>query len=68
MSRFYIAHVGRRHLPAVAGPFRTLDSAREYLQAVATGPGVILRRDGDELLPVITLRRNGTEIQHQPVK
>ncbi len=68
MSRYYIAHLGRRHLPAVAGPFRTVDSAREYLEAVAIGPGVILRRDGDDLLPVITLRGNGTEIRHQPGK
>jgi hypothetical protein len=27
---------------------------------------LILRRDGDDLLPVITLRGDGTEIRHLP--
>ncbi len=66
MSRYYIVHLDCRHVPAVAGPFVTDGSAREYLQAVVIGPGVILRRDGDDLLPVITLRSDGTEIRHQP--
>lgn len=39
-----------------------------YLEAVVIGPGVILRRDGDDLLPVITLRGDGTEIRQQPRK
>lgn len=68
MSRYYIAHLDRRHVPAVAGPFLTESSAREYLEAVVIGPGVILRRDGDDLLPVITLRSDGTEIRYQPRK
>jgi hypothetical protein len=68
MSRYYIVHLDRRHVPAVAGPFRTDGSAREYLEAVVIGPGVILRRHGDDLLPVITLRSDGTEIRHQPGK
>ena len=68
MSRYCIVHLDRRHVPAVAGPFVTDGSAREYLEAVVTGPGVILRRDGDDLLPVITLRSDGTEIRHQPRK
>jgi hypothetical protein len=53
-------------VPAFAGPFVTVSSAREYLKAAVTGPGVILRRNGDDLLPVITLRSDGTEIRHQP--
>jgi len=55
-------------VPAVAGPFLTDGSAREYLKAAVIGPGVILRRDGNELLPVITLRSDGTEIRYQPRK
>jgi hypothetical protein len=38
MSRYYIVHLDRRHVPAVAGPFLTDGSAREYLQAVVIGP------------------------------
>ncbi len=68
MSRYYIVHLDRRHVPAVAGPFLTDGSAREYLKAAVIGPGVILRRDGNELLPVITLRSDGTEIRYQPRK
>ncbi len=68
MSRYYIVHLDHRHVPAVAGPFLTESSAREYLEAVVIGPGVILRRDGDDLLPVITLRGDGTEIRQQPRK
>ncbi len=68
MSRYYIAHLDRRHVPAVAGPFLNVGSAREYLDVAVIGAGVILRRDGADLLPVITLRSDGTEIRHQPGK
>lgn len=66
MSRYYIAHLDRRHMPTFAGPFLTKGSAREYLEAVAIEPGVILRREGHDLLPVMTLRGDGTEIRHEP--
>ena len=65
MTRFYIVHMDRRHVPAVAGPFLTEDAAREYLSAEVIGPGMILRRDVDDLLPVVTIRSDGTEIRHQ---
>src|SRR5258707_2463806 len=66
MSRYYIVHLDRRHVPAVAGPFLTGSSAREDLEAVVIGAGVIFRRDRDDLLPLITLRGRGTPIPPPP--
>jgi hypothetical protein len=66
MSRYYFTWTAGtcRRWPGRSSP----TARREYLEAVVIGPGVIVRRDGDDLLPVITLRSDGTEIRHQPSK
>lgn len=64
VSSYYFVSPDRRHV-AVAGAFPTEDAVREFLSAGVTGPGTIRRRDGDDVLPVITLDSNGTEIWHE---